>query len=290
MRNEALGLWNIGEDRFHTRLDAAEAKRIIKAAYRSGITTFDSAYSYLDADTILYSALNELKTERKSWRIIEKVMPSPSLERKVSSIQKRLHTSFLDILLIHWPSDVETLYPSLKTLEKLKDDGTAKEIGVSNFPSYLLNQVSKDFPISYHERPLSLVWNRDWEEERTTEIKTLAYAPFGFGGLTEKKSKLSTIFPTSATREELSSILKRMAEEKKCSVYSIALSWVYSQNPFMIIRGVSNPRQIDIPLITLNEDEKKTLDNLSSLISAEIPGDNIFNHRWNKDAETKNNS
>ncbi len=292
MRNEALGLWNIGEERFHDRLNGTEAKRIIKAAWKNGITTFDSAYSYRDADTLLYSALDEIKAERESWKIIEKIMPVPSLEKKVQSILRRLHTSFVDILLIHWPAEEETLYSSLKTLERLKDNGTAMGIGVSNFPLNLLQKVSKDFPITYHERPLSLVWNRDWEEEKLLDIKTLAYAPFGFGILSNKtKPKLSTLpFSSSPHIKKLTETLKRMAEEKDTTAESIALSWVSTLSPYMIIRGVSNPRQVNIPLVNLNEDEKSTLDNLATMITAETHSDNIFNHNWNRNAETENHS
>lgn len=292
MRNEALGLWNIGEGRFHTRMAPAEAKRIIKAAYREGMTTFDSAYSYTDADTILCSALKEIRAERESWRIIEKVMPVPSLERKTETILRRLNTTYIDILLIHWPSEEEALYSSLKTLEKLKANGTAGEIGVSNFPVDFLKKVIRDFPVTCHERPLSLVWNKDRLEESKLGIKTICYAPFGFGILSSgSKPKLSQLpFSSSPHIRELKSTLTGMAEEKKTTAESIALSWVYTLSPHMIIRGVSNPSQIDIPLINLTEDEKRRLDNLSSMITAEADGDNIFNHNWKKDAETEKHS
>lgn len=286
-RNEALGLWNIGEDRFHTRLSSVEAKRIIKEAYRTGLTTFDSAYSYLDADSILYSAIKELGIQREEWRIIEKIMPSPTLERKAEAALKRLHTSFLDILLIHWPAEETILYSSLKTLEKLREDGKAGEIGVSNFPLPLLKKVSRDFPVTYHERPLSLLWNKDYEEEKKLDIRTLAYAPFGFGSLEKNRTKLSPLFfSSSEATGKLREELKRISERKGCTVYSTALSWVYERKPYMIIRGASKPSQIDIPLVELNEEEDTLLSNLSRIITAETESDNIFNHKWNKDEET----
>lgn len=286
-RNEALGLWNIGEDRFHTRLSSVEAKRIIKEAYRKGMTTFDSAYSYIDADTILYSALKELGIEREEWRIIEKIMPSPTLERKAEAALRRLHTSFLDIILIHWPAEETILYSSMKTLEKLKEAGKAGEIGVSNFPLPLLKKVSRDFPVTYHERPLSLLWDKDYEEEKKLDIRTLAYAPFGFGCLEENRAKLSPLFfSSSEAAGKLREELKRISERKGCTVYSTALSWVYERKPYMIIRGASKTSQIDIPLVELNEEEDTLLSNLSRMITAETESDNIFNHKWNKDEET----
>ncbi len=267
MSYEALGLWNIGESAYHKRLGTTEAKRIIKASYKKGITTFDSAYSYTDADSILYSALNEIKAERETWRVIEKIMPLPTFEKKALSILKRLHTSYIDILLIHWPSEERTLLPALKELERMKEKGVAKEIGVSNFPLSLLKKTSSDFNITYHERPLSLIWNRDWKEERKLNIKTLAYAPLGFGSLKENKN------PEAKELTLLSNKYNR-------SVSTIALSWVYAKEPDVIIRGVSNREQLDLPHITLDKDDLKALDDLSSKMTSLTKSDNIFSHNW----------
>ena len=279
--SEALGLWNTGEGRFHNRLSPVESKRMIKSAWKKGIRTFDSAYSYTDADTILYSALRELNAERDEWQIIEKIMPVPTFERKADAALRRLHTSFFDILLIHWPTDDENLYSTLKTLERMKDEGKAREIGVSNFPLTLLRKTQKDFPLSYHERPLSLVWNRDWEEERKLDIRTLAYAPLGMGILSSPKPMLSSLkFSSSSHLEELYRILDEEAEKRKATRTDIALSWVYNQNPYAVIRGISKEKQLEWTGVELTDEENTLLTRMASLITSETEEDNIFSHRW----------
>lgn len=282
MMNEALGLWNIGEDTFHSKIDSIRAKRIIKASYRMGIRTFDSAYSYTDADSILYSSLKEIRAERENWRIIEKIMPTATFSRKAETILKRLHTSYIDILLIHWPTEEKNLYPALKALESLREKGIAKEIGVSNFPLGLLKKTAADFSITYHERPLSLVWNKDWDEEKNIKLKTLAYAPLGLGSLTEKKKeRLSSIFFYSSPEfEELKLTLKSLASKYNSTVPEIALSWVEAQSPYMIIRGISDEKQIEMQTVELDDDDIKTLNKNASCITSLSMSDNIFAHNW----------
>ena len=278
---EVLGLWNTGEGQFHNRLSPVESKRIIKSAWKKGIRTFDSAYSYTDADTILYSALRELNAERDEWQIIEKIMPVPTFERKADAALRRLHTSYFDILLIHWPADEENLYSTLKALERMKDEGKARKIGVSNFPIPLLRKTLADFPLSYHERPLSLVWNRDYEEERKLNIRILAYAPLGMGILSSAKPMLSSLkFSSSPDLDRLYSILDEAAGKRGVNRTDIALSWVYNQNPSAVIRGVSRESQLDWTRVELTDEENTILTKAAALITAETEEDNIFSHRW----------
>ena len=288
MKNNSLvilGLWNMGEGVFHKKLALVESKRIIKKAISMGISTFDSAYSYQDSDSILYSALKEAKVERENWRIVEKVMPIPTLEKKVDASRKRLKTDYLDILLLHWPTNNNELYSSLSKLEKLKNEDIIKEYGVSNFPLSLLKKVSLDFDVSYHERALSLVWNKDYEEERKLEIKTLSYGPLGFGFLSkEKKPRRSSLpFYSSKEREKLFSTLDKMEEKYKVSRETIAYSWVNQKEPYAIIRGVSSIEQLSLSAIELSSDDIKELDEVANSITLSSPSDNIFSHNYKGD-------
>lgn len=280
----------MGEGVFHKKLGPIESKRIIKKALSMGINTFDSAYSYQDSDSILYSALKEANVERGNWRIVEKVMPIPTLEKKVDASRKRLKTDYLDILLLHWPTNNNELYSSLSKLEKLKNEDIIKEYGVSNFPLSLLKKVSLDFDVSYHERALSLVWNKDYEEERKLEIKTLSYGPLGFGFLSkEKKPRLSSLpFYSSKEREKLFSTLDKMEEKYKVSRETIAYSWVNQKEPYAIIRGVSSIEQLSLSAIELSSDDIKELDEVANSITLSSPSDNIFSHNYagDKNEET----
>ena len=276
----AMGLWNLSGGSFHKTLEIREGKNLIKAAYKAGIRTFDTAFSYKEASSILSSAMREIGKDDIS--IISKVMPVPTLRKKAEAELRRLNADCFDVLLIHWPTKEENLIESLEALSELKAEGRAKSIGVSNFPFSLLKRAVKRFPIEYHERPLSLIWSKDWEEEKALGLKTIAYSPLGMGILSGKykmrdeitDSRVSLPFMKSSITDE---ILKEIYGKPEK-----ALSWVYSENPWCVVQGFSSPSQLEtLSRITeLEEEEKEHLSSLSDRLSEEIEADNIFAHSW----------
>ena len=154
----------------------------------------------------------------------------------------------------------------------------------------MLKKTSLDFDISYHERPLSLVWNKDYEEERKLEIKKLSYVPLGLGFLSkEEKPRLSSLpFYSSKEREKLFSTLDKMEEKYKVSRETIAYSWTRQKEPYAIIRGVSSLEQLTLNSIDLDPDDIKELDKIANSITLSSPSDNIFSHNYagDKNEET----
>ncbi len=276
-----MGLWNIGEGRFHRKLSAKEGRNLIKAAYRRGIRDFSSAYSYNEADSILASAMKELKADE--WKIYTKVMPVPTMERKTETILRRLGRDSLDVLMLHWPVEGENLYRSLRSLEKLSAGGKAKEIGVSNFPLSLLSSVAADFDIKYHERPLSLLWAKDWEEERLLGLRTLAYAPLGMGLLSGKYRSADDISDERKMIKALSSpSFSSLADY--LSGPEEALSWVYGERPYGVISGFSSENDLTIldSIEAIPDERKSKLMDLSRAVSCSFYCDNIFSHDWRR--------
>ena len=64
MSKRVLGLWNMGEGSFHKLLSPEESKAIIRRALDSQITSFDTAFSYKNADNYLSAVLKERDIER----------------------------------------------------------------------------------------------------------------------------------------------------------------------------------------------------------------------------------
>lgn len=267
MRTETLlGLWNLSDGAFRRKLSPREGKALIRAAYRKGIRWFDSAYSYQDADSVLASAMRELGAE--DWKVISKVMPVETMRRKTEAVLRRLGRDHVDILLIHWPTDRD-LYRRLEELERLKEEGKAFEIGISNFPTELLRKVTRDFPLAYHQRALSLAFSKGWEEEKALPVRTIAYSPLASGVLCGKRreglgypelGKLSGISPSKA------------------------LSWVYGEKPWGVVSGFSSPSQLSILDEITELPDQAELSMLSS--GLEWESDNVFNHSWRNDAGT----
>ena len=280
----AMGLWNLSNTPFHHNLSAKEGKRLIKAAYRKGIRLFDAAYSYNDAESILQSAMKEIGKD--DWLVITKVMPVASMEKKAEISLRRLKRDYVDYLLLHWPTDDDSLYSSLKALESLKDKGKAMEIGVSNFPLPLLEKIISDFDITAHERPLSLVWTKWWPEEKKLGLKTLSYAPLGMGILSGRYKSANEIKDKRRTLPLFSSPL--IKELLSTIDASIALSWVYGEKPFAVISGYGREEDLSIldNIKTLPEKRQEELRRIAGEITASCNADNPFSHNWRSNAYT----
>ena len=280
MNNTAFGLWNLSPSSLRRKLSPREGKDLIKAAYRAGIRIFDTAYSYGDASSLLRAAMRELGKD--DICIIDKVMPVPTLRKKVEAELKRLGSDYIDILLLHWPCEEESLSRALEELVHLKKEGKAKHIGVSNFPTQLLKWSISRFPLEYHERPLSLLWSKGWEDEKTMEIKTIAYSPLSAGLLSGKYLQRDDI---DGERKDLPVTSSRVFPQILETIHGKpekALSWVYSQHPWCVVSGFSSISQMAIldSLKELDESEERWLSELSRTLAKEIEYDNFFAHKW----------
>src|SRR5919199_2440345 len=102
-----------------------------------------------------------------------------SAERSLS----KLGLERIDLLLLHWPpEDPDELRPALAELHRLRDDGLIRELGVSNFPGYMLREALAIEPeifadqVEYHAK----LSQRELRDMAASEDLLLeAYAPLG---------------------------------------------------------------------------------------------------------------
>src|SRR5215207_7192023 len=69
------------------------------------------------------------------------------VERDADESLQRLGVDYLDLLLLHWPSPDVPLAETMKAMTGLREDGRARNIGVSNFPAGLLERAIDLAPI-----------------------------------------------------------------------------------------------------------------------------------------------
>lgn len=287
-----LGLWNLSDTNHTIRKSVSheEGKRIIRSAFKSGISSFDTAISYGNADGILSSALKSIKAKRDEYKIYSKGTYLDILEHKrIEMSLRRLNTSYFDVFMLHWPTkDEKILYKTLEELERLKEKGITKEIGVSNFPLPLLKKVILDFDIQYHERSFSLVWNKDIDEERELKINMLFYGVLGFGTLggiyntsnRPSDERKSLYFFNTPLFDSLINLLKELGDKHKTTIANVALSFVKNKHPFAIIKGASSSEELKDDEVLLEDDEIKILNELSKEITKTSTSDNVFSLSW----------
>ncbi|MDO4813460.1 MAG: aldo/keto reductase [Gemella sp.] len=125
---------NIGKMGFGTYKITDEKQGIenIRFALNNGYNLIDTA-AYYNNEEVIGKAIDGL--DKSKFSITTKVWPSnlayDDALRSFEESHKKLNEK-IDILLIHWPHPDKFL-DGYRALEKIKEDGLVKEIGVANF-------------------------------------------------------------------------------------------------------------------------------------------------------------
>lgn len=117
------------------------AVETIERAIDIGYRHIDTAQLY-ENESEVGTAIQQAPVDRSDIFLTTKVWPTrlskddfiPSVEDSL----RKLKTDYVDLLLIHWPNNDIPLAESVAELIKVKEQGKAKNIGVSNFPINLI--------------------------------------------------------------------------------------------------------------------------------------------------------
>lgn len=130
-----LGTWTLKDE---------DATRLVAHALDAGYRHIDTAAMYAN-ETEVGAGLRASGVNRDDIFVTTKVwytdIADGDLQRSVEASLKRLDIDAVDLILIHWPSDSIPLADSIRALNEVKDRGLARNIGVSNFPSVLLEEA-----------------------------------------------------------------------------------------------------------------------------------------------------
>jgi 2,5-diketo-D-gluconate reductase B len=120
--------------------------RVVEQALRLGYRHIDTAEIY-DNEREVGEGIRAAGTRRNELFITTKVWPSHfaprALERAARESVARLRLSEVDLLLLHWPNPQIPLAETLGALCKVKRDGLARHIGVSNFTVAMIEEASR---------------------------------------------------------------------------------------------------------------------------------------------------
>ena len=111
-----------------------ETKRCVLDAIEVGYRSIDTAQAYYNEEGV-GEALSECGLPREEFFLTTKVwISNAGYEKAKASIEesmKKLHTDYLDLLLIHQPFG--DYYGTYRAMEELYKEGNLRAIGVSNF-------------------------------------------------------------------------------------------------------------------------------------------------------------
>ncbi|HXW41254.1 MAG TPA: aldo/keto reductase [Xanthobacteraceae bacterium] len=118
--------------------------RVVEQALRLGYRHIDTAEIY-DNEREVGEGLRASGVKRNDVFVTTKIWPSHfaprALERAAHDCLARLRLSDVDLLLLHWPNPQIPLEETLGALCKVRRDGLARQIGVSNFTVALIEQA-----------------------------------------------------------------------------------------------------------------------------------------------------
>ena len=132
----AFGAWQIGDPEFWGADERADADGAVAAALDAGINLFDTAELYGDgrSEEILGKALGNHRDEVYiASKVSTQHCTAEGIRAACEASLRRLGTDRIDLYQVHWPfteAPYEEVFPAL---ERLKQEGKIREIGVSNF-------------------------------------------------------------------------------------------------------------------------------------------------------------
>ena len=299
-----MGTWQAGKDMW-TDIDDQTSIAAIRAAFDSGITTFDTAERYGNghAERILAKALKKVRSQVV---LASKVFPGHLRREQVIAACERscknLQSDWIDLYYIHWPagsfgSPKVPIAETMEALCQLKQQGKIRAIGVSNFSLKQLEEAATYGPIDSLQPPYSLFW-RQIERDilpycQEHHITVWAYSSLAQGLLTGKfnpshrftvgdhrsQNKLFGPAHTKQVTEALSQ-LRLLANKLDITMGQLALAWVFHQSGVVAIAGARSSEQVQENAqameIKLTPEILKQLDEISRIVTSGFDADTLL--------------
>lgn len=231
------GTWRMGEDTSRRQAEVAA----IRLGLELGMTLIDTAEMYGEggAEEVVGEAIKD--RPRSEVFIVSKVYPHNASRRgAVEACERslrRLKVEYIDLYLLHWRGDV----PLLETLEAfqfLKDKGSIRDYGVSNFDvddmeeSYALaggDEIATN-QVLYNLAYRGIEWELlPWCRKR--RIPIMAYSPIG-NNAAEQKRMFGNRNVTG------------VAARHNATPAQIALAWLFRHPDLVVIPKSSKPEHI----------------------------------------------
>ena len=249
-----LGTWALGGGKDWGESGGQDAADAVHAALDAGICLIDTApaYGWGRAEELLARALKGRRQQvlladkcgivlNKDGRPDHDLRPESILAQCDASLS-RLQTDYLDIYLIHWPDPKVPLSDALGALERLKEQGKIRALGLCNVSADLLVSAAAQASVACVQNPLSLLDNKQEKVLAACaekKIPFMAYGALGGGILSGKYRKEPNFRRSDARRyfypyyrgesfsraQGVAARVKELAAQKGCAASAVALAW-----------------------------------------------------------------
>jgi len=166
------------------RLLGAECAEGVAHALELGYRHVDTAQSY-ENEAEVGKGIAKSGVPRADVFLVSKLSPSNygQAEKATLDSLEALGTDYLDLMLLHWPKDADSVSRALETLGRLQREGAVRHVGVSNFPTALVtaaNEVTRVFcnQVEYHP---FLAQTKVLNQAERLDLIVTAYRPLAEG-------------------------------------------------------------------------------------------------------------
>ncbi len=244
----------------------AAGQAAIELGLSLGFRHLDTAEMYTNEATV-GAAIAASGVPRGDIHVTTKVLPEnmrpEDLLRSMDRSLAALRSDYVDLYLIHWPSSDIAMATTLETMMRLKEQGRARAIGVSNFNVALLRQAVEEIgaPIAANQIEYHALLNQSavLRYARSKGIAVIAYAPLGRGRAFEHPE------------------MQRIARKHGVAPAQVALKWLLDQDMVAAIpragRRESQQQNLDALRLVLDDEDRTAI--------ARLPKDQrVVNVAW----------
>ncbi|MBG6235786.1 aryl-alcohol dehydrogenase-like predicted oxidoreductase [Pedobacter sp. CAN_A7] len=261
-----LGVQNMHRTYQTTIPSRPEMINIIRKAYETGVTLFDTAEAYgpFECERILGEATssfrNKIVIETKyGWNIDQKTgqrLPGLNsqpnhIKEVVEGMLKRLRTDRIDLLYQHRVDPAIPIEDVVGAIKDLIGEGKVLHYGLSEPGEQTVRRAHAIHPVTAIQNEYSLLW-RGPEETiiplcEELEIGFVCWSPLGVGFLTGAIDESTRFAPGDIRGMEsrfspenlpnnlaLVKLLKTWAEKKSATPGQISLAWLLAQKPWIV--------------------------------------------------------
>lgn len=293
-----LGTWAIGGTMW-SDYDEKNAIKAIETSIDRGINCLDTAPAYGNGhaeeliapllsgrrDRIILATKCGLDIENRSRTTLEPGFVMHDLEQSL----KRLRTDYIDLYQIHWPDPATPIEKTMEVLNRAKEAGKVRYLGICNFSGAQLIDAMRYSEIVSFQPNYSLL-ERDIEHDQVKvcidkNIGIISYGSLGAGMLTGKyseppqfrKGDARNFFYKYFKKEYWSGV--KPVVDKVCEIAKnrgvkpghVAVAWILSKKGISAaIVGARNPEQVIDNLggsgLELTAEEISALDRVSENI------------------------
>jgi aryl-alcohol dehydrogenase-like predicted oxidoreductase len=291
-----VGTWQAGK-RWWVGIEDVDSVQAIRTAFDRGMTTIDTAEVYGDghSEHIVAQALADVREKAVyATKVFATHLKYDQVLEACDRSLKRLKTDYLDLYQIHWPSgswdsEIVPIEETMRALNKLKEDGKIRAIGVSNFSLAQLEEAAQFGRIDSLQPPYSLFW-RQAEKELVPyciehQISILAYSSLAQGLLTGKfgadhqfeagdNRSTNRLFSQPENYQRVQQALAQLrpiADRLDCTLGQLALAWLIAQPQANAIVGARNAEQAIVnpkaAEVILSEQDLQAIDRIGRTVT-----------------------